>query len=332
MYPVAGQTYTTYITLEDVANPGLPKFAPTLDATNDFQLSINDGAIETLDNAPSVLPAGGPWVKIVFSAAETTAAAANGRIKLSIADAAGNQWYGMDLVLPVLAGGLLTDNVWTGAKAAFLDAAITAVLARVPAALVGGRIDASIGAIVANAITAAAIATDAIDADAIAANAVTEIQAGLATPTNITAGTITTVTNLTNAPTSGDLTATMKTSVTTAATAATPTAAAVTGAVGSVTAGVTLANDAITAAKIATGAIDADALATDAVAEITTALMAVNLESGKTFAQALLDLWAQAVGDAAADDEDNPTNITYDSPDGTVQVTHTHTDTTRTKV
>jgi hypothetical protein len=58
---------------------------------------------------------------------------------------------------------------------------------------------------------------------------------GFATPTNITAGTITTVTNLTNAPTTGDLTATMKTSVTTAATAATPTAAAVTGAVGSVT-------------------------------------------------------------------------------------------------
>ena len=37
-----------------------------------------------------------------------------------------------------------------------------------------------------------------------------------ATPTNITAGTITTVTNLTNAPTAGDLTATMKASVTAA--------------------------------------------------------------------------------------------------------------------
>jgi hypothetical protein len=41
-----------------------------------------------------------------------------------------------------------------------------------------------------------------------------------------------TATNLTNAPTAGDLTATMKASVTTAATAATPTAAAVTGNVG----------------------------------------------------------------------------------------------------
>lgn len=56
--------------------------------------------------------------------------------------------------------------------------------------------------------------------------------------TNI--GTIATCTNLTNAPTAGDLTATMKTSVTTAATAATPIAASVTGAVGSVTAGVTV--------------------------------------------------------------------------------------------
>lgn len=43
---------------------------------------------------------------------------------------------------------------------------------------------------------------------------------------------VTTTTNLTNAPTAGDLTATMKTSVTTAATAATPIAAAVSGNVG----------------------------------------------------------------------------------------------------
>lgn len=43
----------------------------------------------------------------------------------------------------------------------------------------------------------------------------------LANTTNITAGTITTATNLTNAATSGDLTATMKTSVTTAVNAAT---------------------------------------------------------------------------------------------------------------
>jgi hypothetical protein len=50
----------------------------------------------------------------------------------------------------------------------------------------------------------------------------------VASTTNITGGTITTVTNLTNAPTAGDLTSTMKSSVTTACTASTPTAAAVT--------------------------------------------------------------------------------------------------------
>lgn len=75
----------------------------------------------------------------------------------------------------------------------------------------------------AGAIDAAAIATDAIGSAEISAAAVTKIQTGLATPTNITAGTITTVTNLTNAPTSGDLTATMKASVT----AAVPTAAVI---------------------------------------------------------------------------------------------------------
>ena len=69
----------------------------------------------------------------------------------------------------------------------------------------------AVSSIGANVITASALATDAVN----------EIQSGLATPTNITAGTITTATNLTNAATSGDLTSTMKSSVT----AAVPTAA-----------------------------------------------------------------------------------------------------------
>lgn len=52
----------------------------------------------------------------------------------------------------------------------------------------------------------------------------------VASPTNITAGTIATVTNLTNAPTAGDLTATMKTSIGTAVAASA--VASVTGNVG----------------------------------------------------------------------------------------------------
>ena len=67
---------------------------------------------------------------------------------------------------------------------------------------------------------------DTIKTQAITAAAGVTFPSSIASPTNITAGTITTVTNLTNAPTAGDLTVTMKTSVTTAATAATPTVTA----------------------------------------------------------------------------------------------------------
>ncbi len=61
------------------------------------------------------------------------------------------------------------------------------------------ELDTAQGAVVvaANGITATSIVADAINAAAIKAYAVTKIQTGLATPTNITAGTITTATNVT---------------------------------------------------------------------------------------------------------------------------------------
>lgn len=87
------------------------------------------------------------------------------------------------------------------AALAAVDTEITTILSRLPAALVGGRMDASVGAMVADVITAAAIASaaitsakfaagaidaaavapNAIDADALATDAVTEIQSGLST-------------------------------------------------------------------------------------------------------------------------------------------------------
>jgi hypothetical protein len=105
----------------------------------------------------------------------------------------------------------------------------TSLNAATPASVVGavgsvtGNVGGSVASVAANGITSTSIAADAINAASVKADAVTKIQNGLATPTNITAGVITTVTNLTNAPTAGDFTATMKTSITTAATAATPT-------------------------------------------------------------------------------------------------------------
>jgi hypothetical protein len=157
------------------------------------------------------------------------------------------------------------------------------------------------------AITAASIATDAISAAAVSAAAVTKIQTGLATPTNITAGTITTVTNLTNAPTVGDLTATMKTSVTTAATAATPTAAAVTGAVGSVTGNVTGSIGSLaTQAKADVNAEVVDVLRTDTLPDSYSAH-----EAQPTFAQAVL-----AIHQFLMEREVSSTSVTVQKPDG----------------
>jgi len=71
-----------------------------------------------------------------------------------------------------------------------------------PAALVGGRIDASVGAVASGVIAAASFASGALDAVWSTATrvltAATNLTTALATPTNITAGTITTVTTVTN--------------------------------------------------------------------------------------------------------------------------------------
>ncbi len=103
----------------------------------------------------------------------------------------------------------------TAAALATVQADTDDIQSRLPAALVSGRIDASVGAMAANVLTASAIATDAItaakvadgtidaatfaagainaaaiatnaiDADALASDAVTEIQSGLATSSSV---------------------------------------------------------------------------------------------------------------------------------------------------
>lgn len=60
-----------------------------------------------------------------------------------------------------------------------LETDTTDIQARIPAALVSGRIDASVGAVATGAITAAAIAADAIGASELAADAVAEIAAAI---------------------------------------------------------------------------------------------------------------------------------------------------------
>jgi len=117
----------------------------------------------------------------------------------------------------------------------------------------------------------------------------------VASTTNITAGTITTVTNLTNAPTNGDFTATMKASITTAATAATPSvtvsdktgfklasdglAAVTTWTVG-ITGNIT-GNLSGSVGSVATGGITSTSFATDAISAASVSAAAVTkIQSG----------------------------------------------------
>jgi len=81
-------------------------------------------------------------------------------------------------------------------------------------------------------------------------------------------------------------------------------------------ANVTDAQTAITAAQPSTAAV-------------VSAIMAYALETGKTFEQAMLNIWSVTAGDSVADDAEYPTSIVYDDPTGAANVTHTLTDTTR---
>jgi len=119
-----------------------------------------------------------------------------------------------------------------------------------------------------------AVTTDWLTASGVKADAVTKIQTGLATPTNITAGTITTATNVTtvNGIANGAITAAAIAD--NAIDLATFAADCKTGS--ALKANVeTVTNNAITAAAIATGAIDADAFATDAISAAAVSAAAV---------------------------------------------------------
>lgn len=50
---------------------------------------------------------------------------------------------------------------------------------------------------------------------------------------------------------------------------------------------------------------------------------------GRAWRDIWLDVWKQVVGDFVADDTDDPTTVTYQSPDGSTELIHTITDTTR---
>lgn len=382
--PKRATAFIMYVALESVATAGTFQSNPTL-ASGDVKCSLDGGSLTNLTTLPTVTPASGKMVKVSLSSSEMTA----DNVTIVFSDAAGSEWKDLvinlatvaiqndDMATPtnITAGTITTaTNVTTvnGLASGVITATSIAADAITAAKIADGAIDAATfasgainaAAIATDAITASKIAADAIGASELAADAVAEIQSGLATPTNITAASgvtlaaathtgavIPTVTNLTNAPTNGDLTATMKNSVTTAATAATPTAA-------SVTAPVTVGtnNDKIgyaltvtppTAVQVRTemdsnstqlaklgtpagASVSADIAAIPTISEITDAIKAYEVETGHSFDTVLKALYAITRGGYLANDPDDPTQLLYYAPDGTtVRVTHSLTSTTR---
>lgn len=155
----------------------------------------------------------------------------------------------------------IQSGLATAAALAAVQADTDDIQTRLPAALVGGRMDSHVNVMgngtiaaatfAAGAITAAAIATNAIDADALATDAVTELQSGLATASAVAA--LPTAAGIADAVwdeargghvaagSFGEGVASVQ--------------GAVTGAVASVTAGVTLATNAVSAAAVAADAV-----------------------------------------------------------------------------
>lgn len=196
--PKKNTAYTFYLGLVSQADTKIMQANPTL-AAGDFKVATDDAAPANLGTLPVVDADFTKRVKVVLSAAEM-----NGdNVTVIGSDAAGAEWCDVeiniqtaarqvdDLAFPATSGrsmvvdaaGLVDANAVkvgpTGAGTAQTAGDIMAdtndIQARLPAALVGGRIDASVGAMAAGVVTAAAIATDAIDADALAADALDEI-------------------------------------------------------------------------------------------------------------------------------------------------------------
>ncbi len=87
--------------------------------------------------------------------------------------------------------------------------------------------------------------------------------------------------------------------------------------------------DVVTAMLANANSFKADVSGIPGTADTIAALMAYVLESGKSVQTAWLDIWSTTAGGAVADNGENPTSIAYKSPDGTTQVTHGLTSTTR---
>lgn len=190
------------VTIKDGAGQGeINLTAGAVDSvTTVAAVTVVNGLAANVITAASINAAAITAAKFGVDAIDANALAANATAEIAAAvwneDATGHQTlgtFGQAIGDPVADTNTIFKAVVTDATGATVGVDVVNVQAdtdniqtRLPAALVGGRMDSSIGAITAAVITnaafaagaidAAAIATNAIDADALAADAVTEIR------------------------------------------------------------------------------------------------------------------------------------------------------------
>lgn len=196
--PKKNTAFVFGIGLPSQASSGTFQSNPTL-AAGDFKISKDGGALANLTNLPTVNPASGKRVELSLTSTEMNA----DNISIICSDAAGSEWFDVmvgiqttarqidDLAYPATSGrsmvvdaaGLVDANTvkvgptgsGTAQTAGDIMADTNDIQARLPAALVSGRMDASVGAMAANVMTAAAAAADLT----------TELQTGLATAASL---------------------------------------------------------------------------------------------------------------------------------------------------
>lgn len=188
-----------YIALSPQTATGAFQANPTL-AAGDFKISKDGGAFANLGTLPDVDPDSGKAVKVTLSQTETNA----DNIQIIGSDAAGAEWCDIFINIQTTARNI-DDLAWPTTTGRSIDVTTTGevgldwanigsptttvglsgttvktatdvetdtqdIQARLPAALVSGRIDASVGAMASGVVTATAVADGAIDRATFAAD------------------------------------------------------------------------------------------------------------------------------------------------------------------
>jgi hypothetical protein len=125
----------------------------------DFSIAKN-GSVATLTGATVTHSTNG-YYTIALTVSNTDSL---GRLDIIVNNAAmsmSNHRY--DVLVAATYDAIVTNGIATSAQATAIQADTDDIQTRLPAALVSGRMDASVGAMASNVITAAALATDAVD-------------------------------------------------------------------------------------------------------------------------------------------------------------------------